>query len=410
MKIALIVGAGLSVAAGVPSTNQLARRFLATPRGSGPVDDAITEALTAFWNKVFGASDKTQPTLEEHFTVLDLAANTGHQLGRAYPPRKLRAIRRLSIHRTFQVLDRHYRHSRVIEMLLKKVSAADCTVALVSLNWDIVVEKHLDALGAETYKYDIDVRYIDGERIERGPIRLYKMHGSSNWLYCDSCRQLYAPRDGGKAALNLNAYLEPHDFEALGFQKAADLVRRQTRGPRKCAWCGNRLAGRLATFSYRKAFSINQFQTIWDRAYSALARADRWLFIGYSMPEADFESKHLLKAAQLARPKPSELSIDAVVKGDPDAEERYRGYFGKRIGTAARPAWRNGWMLNSMTGFNRDSRDGPNRGHSTEPPQRLESRSAGLGEGASRYRPGSRAREPRDKKAVAEQRRIRVSY
>lgn len=210
----------------------------------------------------------------------------------------------------------------------------DPTLSLVSLNWDIVAEKHLDALPTE-YKYDIDVRYINGERIERGPIRLYKMHGSSNWLYCDSCRQLYAPRDGGKAALNLNAYLEPHDFEALGFREAAKLVRQQTRDPRKCEWCETRLAGRLATFSYRKAFSINQFQTIWDRAYNALARADRWLFIGYSMPEADFEFKHLLKAAQLARPHSSKLSMRAVVKEDKAAETRYQAYFGTPIGTVS---------------------------------------------------------------------------
>ena len=330
-KIALIVGAGFSVAAKVSSTNQLARQFLATPRGAGGVDDAITEALTKFWSKVFGSSDSRQPTLEEHFTVLDLAANSGHQLGRSYPPRKLRAIRRLSIHRTFQVLDRRYHHSDHIARLLQTLSDAGRTVALVSLNWDVVAEKHLDAVGRE-YKYDIDVRYIDGERIERGPIRLYKMHGSSNWLYCDACRQLYAPRDGGKAALNLSAYLEPHDFEALGFPEAAKEVRTLTRAARKCAWCQNRLAGRLATFSYRKAFSINQFQTIWDRAYSALARADRWLCVGYSMPEADFEFKHLLKSAQLARPKPSALSMDAVVMDDEAAAKRYQGFFGNRIG------------------------------------------------------------------------------
>jgi hypothetical protein len=203
-------------------------------------------------------------------------------------------------------------------------------LAVVSLNWDIVAEKHLGDLGAQ-YKYDIDVRDMDGKPIERGPIRLYKMHGSSNWLYCDSCRQLYAPRDSGKGALNLNAYLEPHDFQGLGFDDVADEVRRLTRNPRKCTWCRNRLAGRLATFSYRKAFSINQFQTIWDRAYSALARANRWLLIGYSMPEADFEFKHLLKAAQLARPKASDLSIHVVLKDDTGAEERYKGYFGNAL-------------------------------------------------------------------------------
>ena len=202
VKIGLIVGAGFSVPAGVSSAKQLARRFLTTPPGSGPVDDAITEALTAFWTNVFGAEDDTQPTPEEHFTVLDLAANTGHQLGRSYPPRRLRAIRRLSIHRTFQVLDRRFHHSPAIETLLKKLIKADSHLAVICLNWDIVAERHLGVLGLQ-YKYDIDVRDMDGEPIEKGPVRLYKMHGSSNWLYCDSCRQLYAPLDAGKGALHL---------------------------------------------------------------------------------------------------------------------------------------------------------------------------------------------------------------
>jgi hypothetical protein len=81
LRIALIVGAGFSAEARLPSTNRLARRFLAPPEPTnGVVDKAITEALTTFWQKVFGsAEDLAQPTLEDHFTVLDLAANTGHQ-------------------------------------------------------------------------------------------------------------------------------------------------------------------------------------------------------------------------------------------------------------------------------------------------------------------------------------------
>ena len=344
----MIVGAGFSAEAGVPSTNQLARRFLGTPGGaSSPIDDAITQALTSFWDKVFGAGTVTQPTLEEHFTVLDLAANTGHHLGRAYAPRKLRAIRRLSIHRTFQVLDRKYRPSSTIERLLRQLTKVDRRLSIISLNWDIVAEKHLDAMHAE-YTYGTDVRDMNGQPIEKGPVRLYKMHGSSNWLYCDSCRQLHAPRDAGKGALHLNAYLEPHDFEALGFPDVASLVRRQPKDTRRCAWCQNKLAGRLVTFSYRKAFSINQFQTIWDRAHSALARANRWLFVGYSMPDADFEFKHLLKAAQLARPKSSDLAMRAVVKDDEVAEERYQRYFGNRIGTVSQIGLEN-WVDAELT-------------------------------------------------------------
>jgi hypothetical protein len=192
----------------------------------------------------------------------------------------------------------------------------------------VVAERHLDALGVG-YDYDIDVRALDDTALPAGPMRLHKMHGSSNWLYCDSCRQLYAP-PAGKAALNLNAYLEPDDFRLLGRDDAAAEVAAR-KIPSVCARCDNPLAGRLATFSYRKAFSINQFQTIWDRAYSALARADRWLFIGYSMPEADFEFRHLLKAAQLARRPASALSITMVCK-DKETAPRFRAFFGDAMG------------------------------------------------------------------------------
>jgi hypothetical protein len=70
------------------------------------------------------------------------------------------------------------------------------------------------------------------------------------------------------------------------------------------------------------------FYTSWDKAASGLQLAKRWLFVGYSLPEADIEIRHMLKWTQLARRNASEPSIQAVLQRDRGAAERYQRFFG----------------------------------------------------------------------------------
>jgi hypothetical protein len=90
------------------------------------------------------------------------------------------------------------------------------------------------------------------------------------------------------------------------------------------------ISSHIATFSYRKSFRTHAYPSIWHEAAKILARSSHWIFVGYSLPKADFELKHLLKSAQLrfshrnpARP----IKIDVVVKGDGSKAE-YEGFFG----------------------------------------------------------------------------------
>ncbi len=73
----------------------------------------------------------------------------------------------------------------------------------------------------------------------------------------------------------------------------------------------------IATFSYRKSFRTHAYPSIWYRAERMLSEADRWVLIGYSLPKADYDLKHLLKVAQmrLAHQRRSrKFPIDVVVK------------------------------------------------------------------------------------------------
>ena|SRR6266568_801708 len=82
----------------------------------------------------------------------------------------------------------------------------------------------------------------------------------------------------------------------------------------------------VATFTYRK--DLQGYHAVWDAARLSLQLAGKWLFIGYSMPEADVEVRHLLKSTQLARRDPTTLLIDVILKEDCAAGMRYQRFFG----------------------------------------------------------------------------------
>jgi hypothetical protein len=328
-KVALILGAGFSCEAGLPNTRKVVNAFLQSPHsGLDPrIEDEITNQLKKFWKYVFNFDGQADlPSLEDHFTILDLAANSGRNIGPEYTPRKLRAIRRFSIHRIFQILDVRYQHSASIDQLLARTLPTQ--LSIVSTNWDIVVENHLRGLGVP-YSYGLAVEDQAGKKMAVKGVPLLMLHGSANWIYCDCCRRLYvgAP-GGGKGALHALIYITRDDFRQLCPENAEviNLVSDVPRDAKQCVYCENRLGARIATFSYRKEVSIPQFQSIWQRAFSALRDSDSWFFVGYSLPEADFEFRHLLKSAEKSGRSPKAINI--ILKDDADAEQRFKRFFG----------------------------------------------------------------------------------
>src|SRR5688572_30576043 len=105
---AVILGAGFSAEAGVPLASEFGQHFLTFRRHEHTpafVQAAISRHLRQFWESVFGYhGSQLQPSFEDHFTLLDRSANSGHNIGHNYSPSKLRALRRLSIHRAFEII------------------------------------------------------------------------------------------------------------------------------------------------------------------------------------------------------------------------------------------------------------------------------------------------------------------
>ena len=151
----------------------------------------------------------------------------------------------------------------------------------------------------------------------------------------------------GKVAVHLHLLLERDDFLLFpgGDAIAEDLE--LGLDLRECSRCGGRLSTRIATFSYRKDLSVRAFQAIWDEAHTALHTARRWLFIGYSLPEADIEIRSLLKTAQLAQKR--HPSIDIVLYRDRPAGKRYRRFLGANV--AVFPGGLDAWIAQHLDDF-----------------------------------------------------------
>jgi hypothetical protein len=336
MGTAVILGAGFSKCAGLPTQSDFFSLLLAPEVSQTPLHRCITDVIEQFLRDVFGwAPGEPLPSLEEYFTCIDLSANTGHHLGIKYTPKMLRAIRRMTVHRVLQILDSHAGPSPVIERFL--ASVLPTASAFVVLNWDLVLERGLQDLKVEKIDYGFEAYdWQSRQRIVHDGVPVLKINGSSNWAYCDNCASMFYDLNR-KLALQEMVGLVKADFRLFdetlkgrSFDEALGVSPQN----RECPFCKNMITTHMATFSFTKSYRTFAYPAIWHAARRLLTESNEWIFVGYSLPDADYEFKHMLKAAQLAlerRKNLPPLKIQVVLKGNSPAERRYRGFFGRKI-------------------------------------------------------------------------------
>jgi len=168
-------------------------------------------------------------------------------------------------------------------------------VSVISTNWDILLDNALKNKIDTAYSLKGVVDYCcyissykkDDQTVKPGlemlgakgfNVKLLKLHGSLNWLQCPRCSRVYVDF-GSKIAI------------------------RHFHDPTKCRHCANNfksnsksinLVSNLIMPTFLKNFSNSQYKLIWHNAGIELTEADEVIFIGYSLPQADFEMRQLL--------------------------------------------------------------------------------------------------------------------
>ncbi len=333
MRAAIILGAGFSKNSGLPVQFEIPELIVKNCYENS-FEKSISLIIKRFYEDVFGfAKGPDLPELDDILTCIDISTNSGHHLGIKYSSLHLRAVRRFLIYRLFTILGEKFTYSQDVKnlllMLLQKYSKVDFIV----LNWDTVLENYINTINPSTVidycnggKYWAENSYDTGEIL-----KIIKIHGSSNWLYCDNCRVL----------IN-DTYSNVPPIKRAGF-KATDFklfeefcgINPETIESENCFVCGNKISSHIATFSFRKSFRENSFPDLWNQAEDALTHADKWIFIGYSLPQADYEFKHLLKISELklSHLKNGKPEIDVVLLNSKNTVSKYKSFFGNRIGT-----------------------------------------------------------------------------
>ena len=344
-----IVGAGFSMHAGLPLQAGFTEALLAPRSEASHPMHPLIELLGKFIHDAFDHQESAKarfwPNLEDVFTNIDLAANTGHHLGQTHAPSALRTTRRVLLARMMYMLNESYIEAernktddwKRLDNFFKDLDIDRSS--FISINWDTVIERSLAHgrkvtnvdyhCGAIAAKFGDKGNVISERRLAKTSrqVPVVKIHGSVNWLYCDNCRQLYwfPADDAVQVAMQL---ITPQEAKKLKLKEPEECARW------RCLNCTNvPLTTRIATFSFPKALDFPMFERSWQSAERLLRNADKWVFIGYSLPAADYEFKHLLKRVQLSRKDAPEF---VVITGGSETDcdytyANYQRFFGRGI-------------------------------------------------------------------------------
>ncbi|MBW2079260.1 MAG: SIR2 family protein [Deltaproteobacteria bacterium] len=194
-----------------------------------------------------------------------------------------------------EILDQKLRgnaihHPQLIHSLHECGNLAN--TSFISLNYDILID---NALIPSRPDHDLDLDYgIDFMNFngdwkrprQTKSLRLFKLHGSLNWLYCPTCRATrITPKEKGVCHLKW----QPEDC--------------------LCSQCETLAVPIIIPPTYFKALSNLYLRQIWHAAEQTLRECSRIIFCGYSFPDADVHVRYLLKRVEVNSGRTPEVFI-----------------------------------------------------------------------------------------------------
>ncbi|MCH5651203.1 hypothetical protein [Pseudomonas syringae] len=347
MKTVYILGAGFSVEAGAPTQAAIIREaFDLYKADQNNFDLEKFEEFTNFLRDQLNVSEDSFSSieLEDIFTPLDRCLAENSQF-RGISLDKIMKVRESVFYvvgRTIQLLLNNTTKSKDyidhFAAYLTKLSSARANVkykrtdpvSVISTNWDILLDNSIYKSLQKNGSYDGVVDYccyisskdendttvIPGlEKLGQGGfnVKLLKLHGSLNWLQCPRCARLYSKFFIKETMHNFNS-------------------------PTSCRHCDKNfseetgrhlLSQNLIMPTYLKNLSNPQYRIIWQNAGIEISEADEIVFIGYSLPHADFEMRQLL--ARMTRRDAKVHVVDYLPEGDGEhLKSHWKKFFGKR--------------------------------------------------------------------------------
>lgn len=323
LKITIFLGAGASCAEGAPLQTDIIKALLNK-------NDKNFKNINKFIKTVFDINTEINqfPSVEEVLGMIDLAMNKRDNINKNFNFASLPKIRTEFILGMAKIISDELEknnntnntyHNQLIDRLKVRKIIMDTT--FITTNYDILIDNALCDLNNAKNKedgisldYGIDFTNFDEENDWERPgensVKLFKLHGSLNWLYCPTCN-----------TLKLTQYQK-------GIIK---LITEPNSSACQCKSCNTSSDSVIIAPTYLKDMSNLYLNIVWKKAEEALSQSEIIIFCGYSFPDADFHVKYMLKRAQLS--SKANLKKVLVFNGDNKKtnsleEQRYRRFFG----------------------------------------------------------------------------------
>ena len=272
------------------------------------------------------------PLVTSLLSLLDYSIATGQSL---LPERSLtqtREARRLLERAILEVLgededftdeswDALLEMCRMVSTL--RVRTPGAPLALITTNYDMTadeiafqcaaVSSHQQYWDADSIarKVDFGFGWMHPESVEAHyyprpaspAVELLKLHGSTNWLRCPLCDNIYVNPWG---PVWIQAYRAAVDWQ------------------NSCHCSATQLEAQIVSPSFVREMREPNLLGIWKTALDALRRAEEWLIVGYGFPDEDLGVRALFTRAYGSRKRRPHIT---VVQQDESALARYDAFF-----------------------------------------------------------------------------------
>jgi len=363
-KTVYFLGAGFSADAGGPIQNQIIQfifkdDFTIKFQDKPEIVKARKKFISFIDNTLAIEEDlRNQIALEDVFTPIDRALSSGKSF-KKFDIKELADLRQqfhllmgaaIKYGVDFQNKDRNYIESfaRYIDSIAKRRvdDIEKDSIAIITTNWDLLLDNELNTLvrmfsvvesenehpklAVVDYccyisSLDKDDHFIKPGLLALGKngynIKYLKLHGSMNWLHCPNCQRMYVKFDE-KTMLMSTVYHCGHCRKNYKISSTDNAIK---------------LKSNLLLPTFAKDYSNIQIQLIWQNAGIELSEASKVVFIGYSLPQADFEIRQLLSRCI---PNHTEVEVvcypykNGIEKNELEKDQErswYKAFFGKRI-------------------------------------------------------------------------------
>jgi NAD-dependent SIR2 family protein deacetylase len=289
------------------------------------------------------------PTIEDILSLIDYSIQNKETLYNKYLYEDIIEIRNNLIYLIGKVIKdtieqdseiKLYQSDELIEKIKKLIDSKNNT-SIISTNYDIILDNslirickscnygfrlrnniHWDPNPDQSTKKvhgQISYNYFDKNKnysgsLNKGQIDLLKIHGSLNWFYCPKCKEI----------------------DITIFRKGTiDLAANQSKYVCVSKSCTSNYEPLIVTPTMLKIYDNDFIQYLWKQSEQKIADSDQLVFIGYSLPEADYHLRSLITRGLVQNQnKPNLLIIDKKPENSEEerwsktVEKRYKLLFG----------------------------------------------------------------------------------